>query len=620
MLTTFDLDEYVFDALRAGASGFLLKDTSPEDLIDAIRVVAAGDALLAPTVTRRLMEEFARTCRPDAPLADVDLGTLTARELEVLAAVARGRSNAEIAEELYMSPRPRRRTSAGSSPSSARARPRPAGGARLRGGRRRPRGALSPTRVPPSGVRRTLSPGPMCRPAPIRTIGASRTEPGAARRNERPMTAPTHLLDSLANPDQPPPRPPSSTPRSPRRDPWRIVGKTIAVLLAAGVLIAGIAGYQDAVDFVRDELTSDDTDTKKDAGTPTRPTSPPAPTPAPDPAHAAELQKVLAEHRTAGDFVGARIALMDSDGAVTEVVDGTTSTDPASPPVDLDTAWNIGSATKTFVAVVVLQLAEEGRLDLDAGIARWFPDLAQADRITPRMLLQHTSGLNEYRDSATVQGDKLRHWTPDELIAVGEAAGRFGDPGTTHRYSNTNYIVLGELVRKVTGHDWDAEVRTRITEPLGMRNTSLVSTATAAVGYRVVNGTFSDATHLADPSVGGAAGGLQSTGRDLLTFVVALEDGTLVSPESRVAMESFVPSEDLSRFGIEHTYGLGIEQYRNDQIAIVGHMGTGEAQSSFFGFDRAQGRAIAVQTNTAIPGPAAMMAMQSLLAVNALPR
>ncbi len=352
-----------------------------------------------------------------------------------------------------------------------------------------------------------------------------------------------------------------------------------------------------------------------------RPSTRPAPTPASDPAHAAALQKVLAEHRGDGDFVGARIALMDPDGAVTEVSDGTTSTDPASPPVDLDTAWNIGSATKTFVAVVVVQLAEEGRLDLDAGIARWFPNLPQADRITPRQLLQHTSGLNEYRDSATVQADKVRRWTPAELIAVAESAGRVGAPGAAHHYSNTNYIVLGELVRKVTGHDWDAEVRTRITKPLDMRHTRLVQAGPAApVGYRVVNGTFSDATHIADPSVGGAAGGLQSTGRDLLKFAVALENGTLVSPGSRTAMESFIPSEDLSRFGIEHTYGLGIEQYRNDQITLVGHMGTGEAQSSFIGFDRAHHRAIAVQTNTAIPGPAAMMAMQSLLAVNALPR
>ena len=101
ILTTFDVDDYVYEALRAGASGFLLKDVSRHDLVAAVRVIAAGDALLAPSVTRRLVEEFSRRPARDRP-SPAALDALTTREREVLEHVARGRSNAEIAAELYV--------------------------------------------------------------------------------------------------------------------------------------------------------------------------------------------------------------------------------------------------------------------------------------------------------------------------------------------------------------------------------------------------------------------------------------------------------------------------------------------------------------------------------------
>ena len=131
ILTTFDLDDYVYGALRAGASGFLVKDTEPAELIHAVRVVARGDALIAPSVTRRLIAEFAS--RVKRPEPGPELNALTEREREVMALVAGGLSNDEIAARLVLSPATAKTHVSRIMSKLRRARPGPARGARLRG-------------------------------------------------------------------------------------------------------------------------------------------------------------------------------------------------------------------------------------------------------------------------------------------------------------------------------------------------------------------------------------------------------------------------------------------------------------------------------------------------------
>ena len=429
----------------------------------------------------------------------------------------------------------------------------------------------------------------------------------------------------------------STASNTPRR---RRVAATAASLAVVGALLGMMACSSDNDDSAAAETVAEASAPPKNTPPPVPPTTPdpappttpdpvppttaappttatpPQPEPAPvDPARQAQLAAILAEHHAAGEFVGARIAVRTADGAVTEVNGGTPTLDPASGAVDPDVPWNIGSATKPFVAVVVMQLADEGRLDLDSGVDRFVPYLSGADRITPRQLLNHTSGLGEYLDQPAIRAETKRQWTPAEQVAIADAAGRFGEPGGPHHYSNTNYIVLGEIIEQVTGRSWVDEVQARITGPLGMTQTGLTGRPVPA--FAPGDGTFVDVTNDFDPSIGGAAGGLQSTSRDLLVFAEALADGTLVSPESRAAMQQFLPAEDLSRFGIDHGYGLGIDQYVMDGMTVIGHMGTGETGSSYVGYDAETGTTVAVTTNTAIAGPSAIMAIEALTAVGA---
>ena len=323
--------------------------------------------------------------------------------------------------------------------------------------------------------------------------------------------------------------------------------------------------------------------------------------------------RILDRHRARREFPGAVLALRDPSGASVTVTSGTADATGGGAPIDPSTPWIIGSTTKTFIAVVVLQLAQEGKIDLDATVESFFPDLPAASRITTRQLLQHGSGLSEYLHTDAVERDAGREWRASELIAVAVAKGPLAAPGAGYHYANTNYLLLGEIVERVTSRPWHAAVRSRIIEPLGLRHTGYAGERSAprlGTGHVIADGKFVDATLRWHPSIGGAAGGMYSTAADLVAFTVALFEGDLLDAKRSAEMRTFVAGEDYGYVG--HAYGLGLERYTVNNLTVLGHMGTGSAHGSFIGYDPTSHAAVAVQINAANPGPAAIIGAEVL--------
>ncbi|MGW4769653.1 serine hydrolase domain-containing protein [Nocardia sp. NPDC004278] len=272
-----------------------------------------------------------------------------------------------------------------------------------------------------------------------------------------------------------------------------------------------------------------------------------------------------------GEVIGFAVD-RSADGPVTaamlQISDGhRTQTWHAGETVTPRSHFRIGSVTKTFVATVVLQLVDEQILALDAPIDRVLPDLVSGgESITVGQLLNHTSGLYDYMKGPGMSTNRwrgearFRHYAPAELLAAAFAHPSYFPPGTDFRYSNTNYIVLGALVEKVTGMPYADAVRQRILDPLGLHDTSfpgddptISAPAVAARGSSGPGATV-DVTEQ-NPSLDWAAGEMISTTRDLSTFFGALMSGRLLSATMLERMEQTVP------MGLGFHYGLGLQRF-----------------------------------------------------------
>ncbi|HKO83125.1 MAG TPA: serine hydrolase domain-containing protein [Actinomycetota bacterium] len=247
-------------------------------------------------------------------------------------------------------------------------------------------------------------------------------------------------------------------------------------------------------------------------------------------------------------------------------------------PVPLDARFRIGSTTKTFVAAVVLQLVAEGRVSLDAPVERYLPGLIRSHgndgrSITVRELLQHTSGLPDDTADLPLLGEaflrlRFHHYQPSQLLALALRHPPVATPGGAWSYSNTNYIVLGLLIERVTGHPYGSEIDRRILRPLRLTHTLVPGGSPEipgphAHGYLPVD--QGGQTRLVDitrmnPSWSWAGGEMISTTGDLNRFFAALLAGRLLPPAQLAQMtQSVAAIGDWDQYPGAR-YGLGLEQ------------------------------------------------------------
>ncbi|KAB2379470.1 serine hydrolase domain-containing protein [Actinomadura montaniterrae] len=270
------------------------------------------------------------------------------------------------------------------------------------------------------------------------------------------------------------------------------------------------------------------------------------------------------------DGVPGVVAVTSRDGRAARRTAAGLADIPAGRALRPDDRFRIASITKTFVAAVVLQLVTEHKLALDQPIAGLLPEqVPNAGKITVRELLDHASGLFDYSDDPRF--DPGAPYTPAQLIALGTAHAPYFAPGTGFRYSSTNYIVLGEIVHRVTGRPIQDEVRTRLIRPLRLTGTTF-PTATAvaprqARGYVFAaplpprSGPAIDVTTRTSAGAAGAAAGMVSTGADVDRFLGALLGGGLFSRHLLTEMKRPTPGADafFAAVGLPGIgYGLGL--------------------------------------------------------------
>ncbi|GGT33777.1 serine hydrolase [Streptomyces chromofuscus] len=283
-------------------------------------------------------------------------------------------------------------------------------------------------------------------------------------------------------------------------------------------------------------------------------------------------------------------------------------------PMNMLARFRIGSVSKTFSSVVLLQLVQEGWLELDRSVNQYLPGLLPDDRITVRHLLTHRSGLADYTEAMfhqTVPGFEAvrnRVFSYRELVDLSLAEPPTTEPGAAYKYSNTNFVVVGMLIEKLTGRPVADAYQRRIIKPLRLRHTSYVHPQTRIKGLHVRGYLHSDeaGAPLVDSteqtvSWAQSAGAVVSSPADLNTFTSALMSGRLLSPAMLRAMTTVTPTDTTNtRF-----YGLGLRRYDlSCGTQVYGHTGTVQGYYTYAFSTRDGRRSLSAMANTSNRGEA----------------
>jgi D-alanyl-D-alanine carboxypeptidase len=298
------------------------------------------------------------------------------------------------------------------------------------------------------------------------------------------------------------------------------------------------------------------------------------------------------------------------------------------------TAFAIASVTKTFVSALILQLAQEGRLSLDDPVIAWLPAARNVTpTVTVRQLLDHTSGVYDFFSNSAIDAPLRKTpsaaWSPAKTLSYVKAP--YFEPGTGWHYSNTNYVLLGQVAEAVTGNPWSAELRARFFDPLNLSSVYVQGAervrTTISHGYRFTSTSRTaravdlwDRTGVAPfrsvVTAAGAAGAVAASSWDLARWTRALFGGQLLSGG---ALGTMLDTASTSRYRYAVPYGMGVQQYTIGGRIAYGHGGRLMGARSAIRYIASEGISIAVVMNTDRADPAVIAAALLEVTLPALP-